>query len=348
MNNRVEKISARLEAEGLDCLLVTKIENVRYLSGFSGSSAVLVVKHGGALLITDGRYREQASLECPDVDIEIYNTDMAGAIAESLQGVVSVFERSIPYDLYLRVADAVPPEMSFAPSDITVEDLRAVKDSSEIRLIMKAVDCADEAFSQILPLVKPGVRERDLAAELDYRMMLSGADRPAFDTIVASGPNSSKPHAGITDRVLEKGDLVVIDFGAEVQGYMSDTTRTIAIPPFGKQENEAVKAVGEALANALETVAPGTEASHVDRAARAYLEKNGFGACFPHSLGHGIGLEPHEKPSLSSRSTETLEPGMIFTIEPGIYIEGSFGVRLEEMVLLTDTGINILTEAIPR
>lgn len=344
MTNRINKIITRLETEGLDSLLVTKMENVRYLSGFSGSSAVLLIKPGGALLITDGRYREQASLECTGVTIEIYTTDMVAAIAGSMQGVNTVFERSIPYDLYLRVADAIPPEMSFVPSGIKVEDLRTVKEPGEIELMKKAASCAAEGFNHIRPLIKPGVKERDIAAELDYRMVLAGADRPAFDTIVASGPNSSRPHAGVTDRMLEVGDLVVIDFGAEVQGYMSDTTRTIAIPPVGKEKEKAVEAVGIALSKAFEAIVPGIKASTVDRTARSYLEDKGYGDLFPHSLGHGIGLEPHEKPAIAARSTETLESGMVFTIEPGIYLEGRFGVRLEELVLLTDNDCEILTK----
>ncbi|MBU4403596.1 MAG: aminopeptidase P family protein, partial [Actinobacteria bacterium] len=214
-------------------------------------------------------------------------------------------------------------------------------------LITGAIHCACVAFGRARHMIRPGVTERELAAELDYRMMLAGADGPAFDTVVASGPNSSLPHAGITDRILAPGDLVVIDFGAVKDGYRSDMTRTVPLGRPGTRELRALNAVSGALEAALTAVSTGVHARDADLAARKHIEECGFGDKFPHGLGHGVGLEVHEKPSLSSKSPDTLEPGMVFTLEPGVYIEGQFGARIEEMVHLTPEGPVVLTDRVP-
>lgn len=343
MNERTARVASRLSQKRLDCLLVTKMENIRYLTGFSGSSAFLAVSSENAVLVTDGRYTEQARQECPGLEVKIYTENVVDTIARLLPAGKAGFENTISYDLYSRLSGALREDTSLEPVDGSVEELRAVKDPGEVELIQAAAGIAGEGFNQILPLVKPGISERELAARLDYRMMLAGADRPAFETIVASGPNSSMPHAGITDRKLREGDLVVIDFGAEVKGYKSDTTRTVKIPPVSENEEKVYRIVGEAVEKALETVKDGVSAASVDSAARDYIENLGYGGNFNHSLGHGVGLEAHEKPTLSSRSGETLEEGMVFTIEPGIYLPGSYGVRIEEMVLLKNTGPELLT-----
>ncbi|MBU4391857.1 MAG: aminopeptidase P family protein, partial [Actinobacteria bacterium] len=228
-----------------------------------------------------------------------------------------------------------------------VEELRSLKDGGEVDLITGAIHCACVAFGRARHMIRPGVTERELAAELDYRMMLAGADGPAFDTVVASGPNSSLPHAGITDRILAPGDLVVIDFGAVKDGYRSDMTRTVPLGRPGTRELRALNAVSGALEAALTAVSTGVHARDADLAARKHIEECGFGDKFPHGLGHGVGLEVHEKPSLSSKSPDTLEPGMVFTLEPGVYIEGQFGARIEEMVHLTPEGPVVLTDRVP-
>ncbi|MBN1288497.1 MAG: aminopeptidase P family protein [Actinobacteria bacterium] len=347
MNSRTSKLASRLDKMALVCLLVTRMENIRYLTGFSGSSAFLVVAPSKAVLVTDGRYSEQAAAECPGLDISIYTGDLVGTISDLLPGGTTGFESTLSFDFYSRLSEGLPEHSLLKPVEGAVEELRTFKEPGEIELIRRAVCFAEEGFNQVLPLIKAGISERKLAAELDYRMVLAGADAPAFETIVASGPNSSKPHAGITDRVVQEGDLVVVDFGAEAGGYRSDTTRTIKVPPTSNRENEAYLAVDQAVKRALESIRPGVEASSVDKAARNYLQEKGYGENFTHSLGHGVGLEAHERPNLSPRSVETLEPGTVFTIEPGVYIPGSFGVRIEEMVLLTESGHELLTGGIP-
>ncbi|MCG2795678.1 MAG: aminopeptidase P family protein, partial [Actinomycetia bacterium] len=247
---------------------------------------------------------------------------------------------------YRKLKEALPGTCGLEPALGVVEGLRSRKSQGEVRLIREALHCAARAFGEVFPLVEPGITERELAAQLDYRMMLAGADGPAFDTVVASGPNSSLPHAGITDRALAAGDLVVIDFGARKSGYCSDTTRTLVLGQPDEVGRRVLMAVSGALEAALAALRPGVRARDVDLAAREHLEQCGFGGSFLHGLGHGVGLEVHEKPSLSRKSSDVLEPGMVFTVEPGVYIEGKCGARIEEMVIMTESGFEIMSKAI--
>lgn len=349
-NSTVERLGRLrdiMEESRLGALLVTGIENVRYLTGFTGSSAALVITTEDDWLVTDGRYREQAAGETV-CNVVIFDDAMTTSIARLLEGITIVgFEEDIPFGLYLKLGEALGDSCELEPTIGLVEELRSLKDASEVDLITGAIHCADVAFSQARHMIRQGVSERELAAELDYRMMLAGADGPAFDTVVASGPNSSLPHAGITDRILAPGDLVVIDFGARKRGYCSDVTRTV---PLGHPDEigcRVLEAISGALRASLTALQPGVRARDVDLAARQHIEEFGFGENFPHGLGHGVGLEVHEKPSLSSKSTDVLQPGMVFTVEPGIYIAGKCGARLEEMVLMTETGFEVISNSIP-
>lgn len=345
---RVEKLRGAMAPAGLEAIVVTKIENVRYLSGFSGSSALAVVTPDRKSLVTDGRYREQASVETHGWEIDIYTGDALETVSSKLTGARSVgFEKTATCDFHERLTGALSGEVELVPTSNLVEDLRAVKDEGEVELIREAVGMAGRAFEEVLPFVRGGVSERELAAELDYRMVKAGADGRAFDTVVASGPNSSLPHAGITDRRLRDGDLLVVDFGAVRLGYNSDNTRTLVVGGPDRRQREVLDAVRSALDAAIETLRPGVQASDVDAAARACLERAGLAGAFVHSIGHGVGLEVHEKPALSSRSTDKLEPGMVFTVEPGVYIEGWGGVRLEEVVRMTGTVPEVLSSSIP-
>ena len=344
---RLDRIRGIMEESRFNALLVTVIENVRYLTGFTGSSAVAVITPDDSWLVTDGRYREQAAGETV-CNVVIFDDAMTTSIARLLEGVAIVgFEEDLPFGLYRKLGEALGDSHELKPTVGMVEGLRSPKDPREVHLIRDALHCAGVAFSEVLPLVKPGVTERELAAQLDYRMMLAGADGPAFDTVVASGPNSSLPHAGITDRVLAPGDLVVIDFGARKNGYCSDTTRTMVLGEPNDLERRVLDAVSVALEAALSDLRPGIRARDLDSAAREHIEGCGFGDCFVHGLGHGVGLEVHEKPSLSRKSPDTLDPGMVFTVEPGVYVEGECGARLEEMVLMTETGFEVISNSIP-
>jgi Xaa-Pro aminopeptidase len=348
--DRVSALRESMAGNELGGLVVVKRENVRYLSGFNGDNGVLVVTADSAVLITDARFREQSSLEAPGWEIVIYQRDMAAAIAERCDN--SSCNQLLHFGLEDSATIAFQQRFSVAcdeaelvPASGLVEKLRVLKDPGEIESIRTAAGCALRAFESLLPMVQPGITERQLAAGLDYRMMTAGADKPAFDTVVASGPNASMPHAGITDRKLEPGDQVVIDFGAVTDGYCCDITRTIAVGDPDPKAAEIACAVQGAWDAAFAVVEPGVRASDVDAAARSYLEGAGFAEGFVHSLGHGIGLEVHEKPTLSALSEETLEPGMVFTIEPGVYLEGETGARHEESVLLTSDGPVVISDS---
>ena len=348
MHKRLSELRNALEEKSLGALIITKMENVRYLSGFTGSSASALVTPDDTVLITDGRYRDQARIEAPQWETVVYREDLTKLISSLLEGVESTgFEATASFEFVERLREAFAGRAALQPTRDIVEEMRARKDEQEIALMRRALECAGKAFAEILPLVKPGNTEREIAAELDYKMMLFGADGPAFETVVASGPNSSMPHAGITDRVLVEGDLVVIDFGARKDGYCTDTSRTLVLGEPDRRQQALLEAVKEAGDTALSVLKAGLPASEVDGAARGVIASKGFADNFSHGLGHGVGLEVHEKPTLSALSKDVLQPGMVFTIEPGIYIEGLGGVRLEEMVLMTPGGVEVLSRAIP-
>lgn len=344
---RVERLEARVLERDLDAVVVTRLENVRYLTGFTGSNAMAVMGYGAPVLLTDARYREQAAREAPACEHVIYRGEAAAALAGAMPDTGTVgFEESMTFGFQSRVAAAAPSGITLKPVEGLVEDLRAIKDEGEIDAIRRAVASAAAGFEAVRPLLRAGATEREIASELDYRMALAGAEHPAFDTIVASGPSSSMPHATAGDRALAAGDPVMVDFGAVNRGYRSDITRMVSLgAPTGRQ-SEVLDAVRGALTAAIAALEPGIQASRVDAVAREFLARLDLGKRFEHGLGHGVGLEAHEKPSLSALSKDVLEPGMVFTIEPGVYFEGEFGVRLEEMVLMTEDGPEVLTRDI--
>jgi len=343
MKQRLARLRSILDSLGLGYMLVTKIENVRYLSGFGGSSAVALVTPTDSILVTDGRYKEQAPAQASGWEILVYTRSIFKEIAGALPaGERFGFEVTCSFDFHKKLSVEVG-QGRLEPLDGIVEGLRATKDGGEIELIRAALGCAGSGFEAIRTMVRAGCSERNIAAELNYRMTLAGADGPAFDTIVSSGPNSALPHAPLTDRPLSEGDLVVVDFGAKRDGYLSDTTRTFLLPGADARAREAFEVVSGALEEVLGSLKPGVKASDVDALANEHIAMAGFAEHLSHSLGHGVGLEIHEKPTLSAISADVLEPGMVFTIEPGAYIEGLGGVRIEELVLMTERGPEVLS-----
>lgn len=342
-DERLGKLRASMHERGLGGLVVTKLENVRYLSGFTGDSGFAVITMDKARLVTDGRFKEQAGDRIPGWETVVYARDLPGAIASLVPEAVTTGLEDTSTIAFQSKLSAAATGRRFEVTDSLVEDLRLFKDRGELDLLRAAAACALQAWKSFLPMVQPGVTERQLAAGLDYRMVTAGADRPAFDTIVASGPNASMPHAGVTDRELREGDQVIVDFGASMNGYNSDITRTIAVGEPRGRASEIAGAVRGAWEAAFSRIEPGVPVARLDEAARKHLEAAGLSEHFVHSLGHGIGLEVHEKPSLSRFSGETLEPGMVFTVEPGVYLEGETGARHEEMVLLTEEGPVVLS-----
>ncbi|UCG75786.1 MAG: aminopeptidase P family protein [Gemmatimonadota bacterium] len=346
--DRLARLRSDLLRNGLDAALVTHRPNVRYLSGFTGSSGMLVVLGEETWLLTDFRYEEQASQEVGEaVEVVLARDGLPATLEKRLGGRLEV--RKVGFEAeHVTVRDRrelgercgsvvwedLPP---------TVERLRAVKEPSELERIESAVRIAEQAFEDLLSVIREGMSERDLAAELDYRLALRGSDGAPFDTIALSGERTALPHGQPSTRRLCEGDLLLLDFGATRDGYCSDITRTVALGRARPWQRQVHAQVLGAQSAALEAIRPDRPAADVDRAAREHLEAAGLGDRFGHSVGHGIGLEVHEGPRLYRASKETLAAGNVVTVEPGVYLPGRGGVRIEEDVAVAADGARILT-----
>jgi Xaa-Pro aminopeptidase len=344
---------AALRTERVDAFLVTALPNIRYLAGFTGSNAALLMTEDRALLFTDPRYQTQTLLES-DCEVKVAKGPLlaqAVAWAKRLRATQLGFERNrISFDqhqvLLKERTTKDRPSLRLKPVASAVERLRMVKSETEIATIRTAVRLNSEAFEQAVAHFKPGVTEIDLAAEIEYRMRRLGADGPSFDTIVASGPRTALPHAHPTDAPVSGDELLLIDMGATVAGYASDMTRTLAVGELSRKARRMYHAVWESQLAAIEAVKPGVTCHTVDRAARRVLAGYGFEKLFIHSTGHGLGLEIHEGPRIGRRDATVLETGMVITIEPGVYLEGFGGVRIEDTVAVTANGCEILTPTV--
>lgn len=345
---RLRRLRDRLHEERLDGLLVSDLASVRWLSGFSGSSAFLLVEPGSATLITDFRYTTQATEETAgEVAIRIAASDLFGALADCLDesgpGRRIGFE---DHDLTVRDRHALGESCAgtvWEPAGPLLRELRTRKEETEIEAIGRAVGIAEAALEDLAAIVEPGMRESDLAAELVYRLRLRGSESVPFEPIVAAGLRSALPHATPGESRLQAGDLLMVDFGAVVHGYCSDMTRVFTVGPSAPWQVELHSVVLEALDRAVSATAAGVAAREVDRAARSVIDSAGFGDRFGHGTGHGVGLEVHEIPRINARSSDRLEVGNVVTIEPGVYLPGRGGVRLEELVLVEEDGCRVLT-----
>lgn len=325
---------------GLQALLISRPQNRRYLTGFTGSAGMALVTATEAYLLTDFRYIEQARVQAPH--FEIVRTGLPGqdalkekTISLGLEqlGFEQHFVTYMDYqDLYQRLA------LSLVPQEGLVEKLRAVKDEDEIAHMQKAAQIAEAAWQKILPQIKVGKSEQEIALELEIAMRRLGAEGLAFPIIAASGPRSALPHGAPTQRLLQKGDFLTLDFGAVYGGYCSDMTRTLVLGEASPKQEEIYELVLKAQLVAQEAVKPGLSGKELDDIARSIIADAGYGEYFGHGLGHGVGLEVHEAPRASRISQDLLEPGMIVTIEPGIYLPGFGGVRIEDMILVTESG----------
>jgi Xaa-Pro dipeptidase len=320
-----------------DAALVTRLVNVRYLTGFTGSNgALLVTRDGAAVLATDGRYIEQSQRQAPDVERSIVPAPAAGlvkAAAERGLGTVAYESHDVTVDLHESLASVGP---SLVKLGREVETLRAVKDDEEIALLREACAVADRAFARLLPGLRAGRTEKDVARELEALMLEEGGDGPSFETIVASGPNSAVPHHRPTDRVLGTGEFVKLDFGALYRGYHSDMTRTVALAPVADWQREVYSLVARAQAAGRAALAVGAACGDVDKAARDVIVDAGHGEAYTHSLGHGVGLEIHEAPTLRAGATDTLADRTPVTVEPGVYLAGRGGVRIEDTLVVRE------------
>ena len=344
--SRRQTVASGLRERKLDCLLVAFSPNLRYLSGFTGSSGILVIFPERSLLITDPRYQIQAAQES-SCKIKIAKgplvVDLANAIRKSGVKRIGYEPARMTCELFESIQSRLPLSASLEPVHGWIEELRMVKSAAELALIRRSVETNSRAFQQTVSHAKAGMTERDLAAELEYRMRRLGAEKPSFETIVATGVRSALPHAQPTAARMMKGDLVVVDMGAFQEGYASDMTRMLSVGTPSAKVKRMYRAVLEAQLAAIDAVRAGVTTIRVDAAARRVLAGYGLDHVFIHSTGHGLGLEIHEPPRIGKRDRHRLRAGMAITIEPGAYIEGFGGVRIEDTVVVTEGGCEILT-----
>ncbi|MDF9408936.1 Xaa-Pro peptidase family protein [Pelotomaculum isophthalicicum JI] len=346
MQVRINKLQELLAAAQIEALYVTNPENRYYLSGFTGTDGALLVCRDKTFLLTDFRYLEQAKDESPGMTIievkDSYAEALASILAENKISSLGCEGEHLAYNQFLMLKDKLV-NLEIKEKSGLVEKLRLTKYDDEIKNIAEAVRLAEQAFEKVLPIIKPGVSEREVALQLEYSMRCMGADGAAFDIIVASGPRSALPHGVASTRKLREGDLVTLDFGAVYHGYHSDITRTVVIGEPGPKQQEIYYIVLEAQMRAIEAIRSGRRASDVDRIARDVIAAKGYGERFGHGTGHGLGLSIHENPRLSSKDDTVLRQGMIVTVEPGIYLPDWGGVRIEDTVVVEESGCKVLT-----
>ena len=345
---RLDRLRERLEETGVGAAVIVEPANVRWLTGFSGSNGVVVLLGADeALLVTDARYAEQAPAQvgaagCSDEIEVVVARDAAKAAAPRLGDAARVgIEDRVAWGEQIRWSESITAET--VPLSGIVESMRAVKDRAELARIEAAANIADRALASVASMLRPGTTELHLQQALDGAIRSAGASGPAYDTIVASGPNAALPHATPTDRRLESGDLVIIDVGALVDGYRSDMTRTFVLGDPSDRAAAMLDAVERSQAAGVAAVAPGVEAGEVDKACRSVIDEAGMGDAFVHGTGHGVGLDIHELPRVASGSVAALEPGNVLTVEPGVYFPGFGGVRVEDLLVVTDYGCRPLT-----
>lgn len=342
-----DRFTIPFEELKVDALLVSALPNIRYLSGFTGDNALLLISPDSQTLFTDPRFTIQAADECTCNVKTVTKGPLDAAAVSAIQRKKFKrigFEGSrMLYDMYQRVKDALPLGAALKPVGAVVEKLRMIKSPDEVQRIRRSVLTNSQAFDKAMSSIRPGVSESSIAGELEYQMRRFGAEKAAFDTIVAFGERAALPHARPTARRLGNNELVLIDMGACQDGYMSDMTRVLCVGRPSSRLRKLYGAVANAQQAALDAVRPGVTAAYVDRQARKVLESDGLGKAFVHSTGHGLGLEIHEPPRLGKRDKTRLEPGMVITIEPGAYIRGFGGIRIEDTVLVTQGGCEILT-----
>ena len=346
------KLRNAIAERKLDAFLISQPENLRYLSGFTGSSGWLLISEKNTILATDFRYVEQAKVESPDCEI----VQIKRELSDWLPGLVSDlrwhklgFEANfISYNTYHKLSEAIKTRqvnLELVPTTGIVEQLRSIKEPEELGFITKAAALVDTAFEQAKAVIRPGITEKEAAWEIEKFLRQEGSEGIPFEIIVASGTNSALPHAQPTGKTIRSAEPVLIDMGARISGYCSDLSRTLLLGDTDKILWEIHDIVLKAQTTAIERVESGMAASEADRLARSIVEEAGYGDAFGHGLGHGVGLAVHELPTLGPNSSDSLTDGMVFTIEPGIYLAGQGGVRIEDMVVLENGKARVLTKA---
>ena len=345
MDKRRNALDVLLVELKADALLITDMNNVRYFSGFTGSSASLLFTQDKTFFLTDGRYKTQAGEEVKGAQLVIYKKllDSLEELAERLDLSSIAFEaEDFSYAKWSDLKNRLG-ETELLPVREQIRNIRRVKDRAEIEIIKRGTSLAKEVFLAVRDLIKPGAVESDIALAFEVEAKKRGASKLSFDIIVASGSRSALPHAMPTSSVIKEGDLVVVDFGIVLDGYSTDETCTFRIGEIEPELREIYDIVKEAHDKAIALVKPGVKTSDIDSLARKHIVDKGYGDYFAHGTGHGVGLQVHELPIISGRSDEVLEEGMIFTVEPGIYLPELGGVRIEDMILVTADGHEVLT-----
>ncbi len=342
---RIDRLRGRFSGFGVEAVLLLDMTNIRYLTGFTGSDGALLVDGNEATLLVDGRYVTQAKAEAGAAAAVVEYRDKREGIAAAGRRYSAIgFEpEAMNVALHAWLADNLP-EVVLKPLSVEITALRAVKDEDEISRIREAAGLSFRGLSAVRDLLRPGMMERDIALELEFRIRRGGADDMAFPAIVASGENSALPHARPGTRRIIDGDIVVIDYGATVKGYCCDETWTFAVGHADEEQRDAYALVKEAHDRAIDAVRSGVSCREIDRIARRCIEDGGLGANFSHGTGHGVGLAVHEAPRVAARSEEILEPGMVITLEPGVYFPGRWGIRIEDTVLVKENGCEVLTK----
>jgi Xaa-Pro aminopeptidase len=347
MSERPQRLVELLPGHGVDVLLVTSLVNVRYMTGYTGSNGLALIGPQTRVFVTDFRYVEQAEQEVDDsYDRRRDQLELLDAVEKALpQGELRLGfdDANVTVRQHARLRELLPERVELVKAGGLIEQLRAIKEPGEIERIREATRAADAALAELLQQGLAGRTERKLATALEQAMLRQGASRPSFESIVAAGPHGALPHATPRDVEVGRGELVVIDWGAELDGYCSDCTRTIATGEPGSEAREVYQLVLEAQRVGVEAVRAGAGGREVDAAARQVIEAAGHGDHFGHGLGHGVGSEIHEAPRLSMRSEDQLHTGNVVTVEPGVYLAGKFGVRIEDLLVVDDGGSDILT-----
>jgi len=341
ITNRLQKLRQGLIEQGIDALLVSQPENRHYLSGFDGSSGFLLITSQKVTLATDFRYVEQAKIQAPDYEVFQITGDSYNWLPELVARLnlerLGFEAGDVTFAMYQRLTETLSKtesQLKLVPIDGLVESIRAIKEPEEIELITKAVEITDSAFKYIEKIIHAGMREKELAWEIERFLRETGSEAVPFDIIVASGSNSALPHAKPSSRAIQADEPVIIDIGAKCGGYSSDLSRTICLGTGDETFNKIYDTIIRAQQAALAGIEAGMTGDQVDSLARAVIEQAGYGEAFGHSLGHGLGLAPHEQPRLGPRSSDRLADSMVFTIEPGIYLAGWGGVRIEDDVVM--------------
>jgi Xaa-Pro aminopeptidase len=349
---RQQNLRDRLATTQFDALLVSHLPNIRYLCGFTGSSGLLLVEEAGSVFFTDVRYDTQAHAEVKSAKVVVARSAVLNAVGERMAALrgrqaVGIEAEHVTVSERKRLNDLLPARLRLKNASALVERLRMVKDEEELALIRSAVNLGARLFDRALEVIRPGVKESEVAAEMEYAARRAGAEEMSFSTIIASGARSALPHGRASGQPIKPGGFVVCDFGVILGGYCSDQTRTVWVGADQKgapqDARAAYEAVLEAQQAAIAAVRPGAKVGEVDAAARKVLRKRGLGRYFTHSTGHGVGLEIHEAPRVAAGQNDVLRPGMVITIEPGVYFPGKWGVRIEDMVAVTERGCDVLT-----